>query len=103
MRRREIFQIIFQIITKMTEQPSFTGGKLLQMRKKSPAREIEPVPHSGCHEAFLRMGFNLVLVIIQKRKSVELLYPVQHFFLCLPEIIYRKYGVIQSNMLGERR
>lgn len=87
----------------MPEQPSFPGGELLQGHKKAPAREIEPVSHSGCHKAFLRMRFDLVLVIVQKRKSVELLYPVQHFFFCLPEITYRKYGIIQINKLGEGR
>jgi hypothetical protein len=44
------------------------------------------------------MGLHLVLVIVQKTKSVELLQPVQHFLFDYPEILNREDCISQDSI-----
>ncbi len=97
---RKFFQLIFQIIIKMTKKPSalLCSNEILQTGHRIAGTSIKTFVYACSQQTFLCVWMNMVLVIVQKTKSVELLCPVQHFFLHQPEVSYRKYRIAQNNI-----
>lgn len=83
----QFFYLILQIITQVTKNPAFLFiDKSLQPVEGRPAVYPYPPSFSRTEKTFLRMRLNPVLVVVQKAKGAELLYPVQHLFFGLYEI-----------------
>lgn len=87
----KLFYNILEIVSKVAKHPGrmFLNEKL-EVIKGVPAIAPDAATGPGSGDTFYFMGGGLVVVTVQKTKSVELSCPVQHFFLGLFKITDRK-------------
>jgi len=74
----QIVNLILQVVGQMPECPPAFRKKSIQITKNS-GRDV--VGRAGSQQTFVTMWLNRIILVVQKRKNVEPVGPVQHFLL----------------------